>query len=362
MVTGLDLVAWQIGVAAGDVLPLSQEDVTMNGHAIEVRLYAEDPANNFFPQTGKVLRWERSSGDGIRIDHGIEEGYEISPFYDPMLAKVIAHGKSREIARRKLSQALGNCRLFGVTTNQGFLQDVIERGAFVNGEATTAFIEEEFPDGVQTVHCQLQSEAYTALAAAIVHRGATLFGEASHHYGWTNGMPFESVYKFEIGEENRTVGLLFDGSSKEYRWRVEGGEAEESGSFSWRNTECGQGEWVVDGVRQVVHFHQDENELFVSTSCGVLNLVDVTYRPAVSKDGGGSGRVVATMDGAVIGVSVEKGQSVECGQTVVVLEAMKMEHSLKSDVVGIVEEVSVSPGDQVKGKQLLVVIKPKEAA
>ena len=93
-----------------------------------------------------------------------------------------------------------------------------------------------------------------------------------------------------------------------------------------------------------------------------MNLIDVTYRPAVSKDGAGSGRVVATMDGAVIGVSVEAGQSVECGQTVVVLEAMKMEHSLKSDVVGIVEEVSVSPGDQVKGKQLLVVIKPKEAA
>jgi len=334
MVTGQDLVAWQIKVAAGETLPLSQDDVSMQGHAIEVRIYAEDPANQFFPQTGRVLRWDVPAGEGIRIDHGLVEGYEISPFYDPMLAKVIAHGETRDVARRKLAQALRDFRLFGVRTNQGFLEDVINRDRFINGEATTAFIQQEYPDGVANIVSQLQGKSHIGLAAAIYHRDSTVFGGMAHRYGWSNGMAFESVYLFEIGDEELKIGLLYNSATDDYRWRVEGEDGEESGTFSWNNTTCGQGEWVKDGIRQVVHFYQDGTELFISTPCGVLNLTDITHRPAVSKDGAGSGRVVATMDGAVIGVPVEKGQAVECGQTVVVLEAMKMEHSLKSDVVG----------------------------
>ena len=143
-VTGLDLVAWQLRNAAGEKLPLAQHQVRFDGHAIEARLYAEDPQQNFLPQSGVLVDWRPASGAGVRIDHGLAPGQSVSPFYDPMLAKVIAHGATREEARRRLIAALEDTVALGLTTNRSFLIDVLRHPAFAAGEATTAFIDLHF--------------------------------------------------------------------------------------------------------------------------------------------------------------------------------------------------------------------------
>ncbi|WP_372653039.1 acetyl-CoA carboxylase biotin carboxylase subunit, partial [Alcanivorax borkumensis] len=146
LVTGLDLVAWQIKVARGEALPLTQDQVQLTGHAMEVRLYAEDPAQNYMPQTGPILRWQPASGDGIRVDHGLMEGTEIGSHYDPMLAKIIAVGDSREDARRRLIRAVQDTTLMGVNDNREFLAAILAHPVFARGDATTAFIGEDFAD------------------------------------------------------------------------------------------------------------------------------------------------------------------------------------------------------------------------
>ena len=144
LVTGLDLVGLQIDIAQGKPLPFTQSDVRLTGHAIEARLYAEDPAAGFLPQTGKILRWTLPSGSGIRVDHGLADGSEISPYYDPMIAKLIAYGDTRDEARQRLIRALDDTVIFGVPTNRAFLRAMLAHPAFAAGEATTAFIEDHF--------------------------------------------------------------------------------------------------------------------------------------------------------------------------------------------------------------------------
>src|ERR1700730_15039046 len=147
MVTGLDLVALQLIVAEGKPLPVTQEEVTLSGHAIEVRLYAEDPAGDFLPQTGDIAVWQPAIGDGVRIDHGLRVGAAISPFYDPMLAKLIAWGADRDEARRRLLRCVEDSRLFGVATNRAFLAATLRNPEFATGKATTGFIARQFPEG-----------------------------------------------------------------------------------------------------------------------------------------------------------------------------------------------------------------------
>jgi len=152
LITGQDLVAWQIKVASGEPLPLSQDQIQLSGHAMEVRLYAEDPRNNFMPQTGQVQRWDLPDSDGVRIDHGIRQGQPVSPHYDPMLAKIIAYGSNREEARRRLACAVEDTTLLGVNNNKRFLANILRHPVFASGEATTAFIEQHFSDD-----CSLQA-------------------------------------------------------------------------------------------------------------------------------------------------------------------------------------------------------------
>src|SRR5450830_1016947 len=164
MITGLDLVDWQLQIAAGQPLPLTQSEVSLSGHAMEVRLYAEDPAQGFLPQTGAVLRWEPAAG--VRIDHGVLEGQRISPFYDPMLGKIIAHGATREEARRKLLRAVEDTVLLGVATNQRLLADLLKHPQFIHGDFSTALIAEHFSD----IHHTNATAEQLALAAALFYQ------------------------------------------------------------------------------------------------------------------------------------------------------------------------------------------------
>ncbi|MEN3566761.1 geranyl-CoA carboxylase subunit apha, partial [Pseudomonas aeruginosa] len=172
LVTGQDLVAWQIRIAEGHPLPLRQEQVELRGHAIEVRLYAEDAGRGFLPQTGTVLRWDPELLPGVRIDHGLVEGQAVTPFYDPMLAKLIAYGASREEARRKLIRALERCVLLGVDGNQRFLANLLAHPDFAAGEATTAFIGERFAEDPSLQPRQPGAEELALAAALLYQAGA----------------------------------------------------------------------------------------------------------------------------------------------------------------------------------------------
>ncbi len=357
LVTGLDLVALQINVAAGEALPLSQEQVQFLGHAVEVRLYAEDPASEFLPQTGVVHLWREPMGEGVRVDHGIRQGGAVTPYYDPMLGKVIAHGESREVACRRLRRALEDLRLLGVTTNQGFLSDVVSRDTFLRGAATTAFMAKEYPEGFGSICDRLENPAlYLAMGAALLHRDEVRLSGEERCYGWSNGAGLESVYRLEVEGEVQTLYLRYDASAGRYQWRAQEGR---SGEFGWEPLHDNASACLVKGRRIVLDHVLVGGALYLHTPMGPLVLSDVTRRPAQGRDEVGSGRIVASMDGAIIGVEVKVGQRVEKGDVVAVLEAMKMEHSLKADVDGLIESVTVVAGAQVKGKQLLVVISPE---
>ncbi|MDP3978116.1 MAG: acetyl/propionyl/methylcrotonyl-CoA carboxylase subunit alpha [Pseudomonas sp.] len=359
LITGQDLVTWQIRVAEGQELPLKQEEIRLTGHAIEVRLYAEDAAQNFLPQTGRVLRWEPAMLDGIRIDHGLLEGQAISPFYDPMLAKVIAYGATREEARRKLVRAVEDCVLLGVNGNQRFLANLLRHPEFAAGNATTAFIAEHFAAD-PSLRPQPPTAGELAIAAALLYQqSASASAHQSGLAGWRNAGSAPWGFVLEQGEQQHSVELevLADGAQPSLLAKV--GEQ----SISLRLLAC-DGRWTslqLDGIRQRLAYHLEGDKLWLYGHSGNLQFTDITHLPVGSAAATGSGSVKAPMDGAIVEVLVEQGSPVSKGQLLLVLEAMKMEHPLKASIDGVVRRVGVSRGDQVKNRQLLVEIESGES-
>ncbi|MGY2230075.1 acetyl/propionyl/methylcrotonyl-CoA carboxylase subunit alpha [Pseudomonas tolaasii] len=323
LITGLDLVAWQLHVATGLPLPLQQADVTLSGHAMEVRLYAEDPAQGFLPQTGDVLHWEPAPG--VRIDHGLCEGQRISPFYDPMLGKIIAHGATREEARRKLLRAVEDTVLLGVTTNQPLLADLLTHADFVAGDFSTGFIAEHFKE----ITLQPASPDQLALAAALFYRHS-----ASRHAqglaGWSNNAVSPASYRLEANGEIHDVS-------------VDALQLTADGRYATV---------VLNGIRRRIAYHLDGTQLWLPG----LRVVNRTQQTASRQAGISSGTVKAPMDGAIVEVRVSAGENVVKGQLLVVLEAMKMEHPLTAGIDGVVKGVQVTAGDQVRNRQVLLEI------
>ncbi|MBC9250163.1 3-methylcrotonyl-CoA carboxylase [Pseudomonas alcaligenes] len=359
LITGQDLVAWQIRAAEGQPLPLKQEEIRLTGHAMEVRLYAEDSAHNFLPQTGAVLRWEPALLDGIRIDHGLVEGQAVTPFYDPMLAKVIAYGATRDEARRKLARAVEDCVLLGVNGNQRFLANLLKHPEFAAGHATTAFIGEHFADD-PSLTPQAPAAAELATAAALLYQASA---NARAHQGglagWRNssGAPWSFVLK--QGEQKHAVELQVLESGTQPLLRAQIGEQ----AVELRLL-ASDGRWAsleLDGIRQRRAYHLAGERVWLYGHNGNLELSDVTHEPAGGQNAASSGTVKAPMDGAIVEVLVAEGEQVSKGQLLVVLEAMKMEHPLKAGIDGVIRRVQVSQGDQVKNRQLLVEVEAAEA-
>ncbi|MCU1716119.1 acetyl/propionyl/methylcrotonyl-CoA carboxylase subunit alpha [Pseudomonas sp. 5P_3.1_Bac2] len=359
LITGQDLVAWQIRAAEGQVLPLTQEQIQLTGHAMEVRLYAEDSAHNFLPQTGQVLRWEPELLDGVRIDHGLVEGQEVTPFYDPMLAKVIAYGATREDARRKLVRALENCVLLGVNGNQRFLANLLANPEFAAGNATTAFIAEHFASD-ESLTPQAPAASELIIAAALRYQASA--NSTAHQgglAGWSSSGSAPWRFVLKHGEQKFTIELNVLGAGAQAHLRGKVGETEVE--VKLLNSD---GRWLTleqDGVRRRQAYQLDGDKLWLFGHFGNLELSDVTHEPAGGQNAASSGAVKAPMDGAIVDVLIEEGSKVSKGQLLVVLEAMKMEHPLKAGVDGIVKRVGVSKGDQVKNRQLLVEIEASEA-
>ncbi|WP_053122247.1 acetyl/propionyl/methylcrotonyl-CoA carboxylase subunit alpha [Pseudomonas sp. P1.31] len=347
LITGLDLVAWQLWVAEGQPLPLTQDQVQLHGHAMEVRLYAEDPAQDFLPQTGCVEAWEPALQHGARIDHGLREGQSVSPFYDPMLGKLIAHGATREEARRKLLRAVQDTVLLGVQSNQRLLVSLLQHPQFISGEFSTAFIAQHFSD-----HACLNSYAPSAedlaIAAVLFYQTSALSHRAPLS-GWRNNASVPLHFRLGLDEQNWTLQLLAEPQGA-FKVQV----AERTLALKLIDQDAHSITLEIDGVRQRHACRVDGEQLWLFTHPGSLRLEDRTHAVIGSQTSVSSGTLKAPMDGAIVDVLVSEGSPVSKGQLLVVLEAMKMEHPLKAGIDGVLKRVQVKVGDQVKNRQVLL--------
>ena len=344
LITGQDLVAWQIKVARGEALPLSQEQVTLTGHAMEVRLYAEDPAQNYMPQTGPVLDWEPASGDGVRIDHGLTTGYEVGSHYDPMLAKIIAWGDTREDARRRLIRAVEDTRLLGVRDNRVFLAAILRHPVFAQGEATTAFIGGDFADDASLAG-DAPATPLWALAALLRCQAET---PASHQRGWHSSTLGSQPVRLQCGSHEQTLYIRFEGQQAQVTL----------GEDTVAIELLGANRVSLNGTAMPFVTYQKGNQCWLQCQGQTAIFEDTTHACEAGRDQAGSGQIRAPMDGAIIDVCAASGDRVSKGQVLVIMEAMKMEHSLKADCDGQLDSIDLKAGDQVKRQQLLAAITP----
>ncbi|MDP6688031.1 MAG: biotin/lipoyl-containing protein, partial [Alphaproteobacteria bacterium] len=345
MITGLDLVAWQLDVAAGEALPLTQDEIKFTGHAIEVRLYAEDPYADFLPQTGTVVAWRPSAP--VRVDTGIVEGQEISPFYDPMVAKVIAHGRNREEARRRLLRGLEETALLGLPNNRGFLLDVLAHDGFADGSATTAFIGQHFPD----LERPAPSAAMRALAAVLIYRHS-----AHDQPGWHSASPIVAGIDLRFGEEKCLCQVAQTATG--YSVTVDGSETVDLDLLSIAD---GRVRFRHGGVVDSAGLAFAGDDLFLDLAGATNRFFEFTPELAAARERESDGRLIAPMAGRIVSVQAGAGETVVKGQVLVILEAMKMEHEIKAPGDGVVEEIGVAEGDQVEPRQMLAVVTAAEA-
>ncbi|MEQ1162452.1 acetyl/propionyl/methylcrotonyl-CoA carboxylase subunit alpha [Acinetobacter calcoaceticus] len=339
LITGLDLVEWQLRVANGEYLPLQQHEFSIKGHAIEARLYAEDPRQDFLPQTGQVLRWEPTILPNVRIDHGMLATDEVSPFYDPMVAKVIAYGKTREDAIRLLARAVEDCVLLGVNSNKQFLVNLLRHPVVVAGDTNTAFIQQHFQDD-SSLHSQVLSLETLAIAAA-------LFSQSKGIVAWQTGLGVPLPLKLKYDDQE--IQLQLSSVNKTFTVQL----CDQTVCIEVIEKTVEQLTYVVDGIRRRVQYVLDGDQLYLDRDNGNVAIRNVTYAAPETADVAGDGKIRAPMDGAVINILVNKGDQVVKGQTLLVLEAMKIQQQIRSDVDGIVEDVLGQQGQQVKKRQML---------
>ncbi len=353
MISGIDLVAWQLRVARGEPLPLGQEQIALDGHAVEARLYAEDPRQDFLPQTGTVLRWQTAAGAHLRSDHMLDENLIVSPHYDPMLAKIVAWGENREQACRRLQRALADTVLLGVESNLLFLQRLIAHPRFRRGEITTAFLPQHFNDD-PSLQPRRPGAAELALAAAVFDRAAAQSAAAGPWRHWHSGGPLDSKYLLRCADSQYPIAVTAQPGAGETRYRIKaGGEDVCLRLLALSERHC---VYLLDEVRRSVALVFDGSDLYLNLPAGALCVSDITQQPASAAAARGSGRVTALMDGAVVDVLVKPGDRVSAGDTLLVLEAMKMEHPLKADLDGVVDSILARAGEQVKARQLLATV------
>ncbi|MHC4817904.1 MAG: acetyl-CoA carboxylase biotin carboxylase subunit [Planctomycetota bacterium] len=356
-VTGLDLVHWQIQLAQGEPLPLAQEELTLRGHAIEARLYAEDPANDFLPATGRIALWEPPELPGVRIDSGVAAGSEVGIHYDPLLAKLIAVGPSRGEAIRRLVAALRRLGVGGVTTNRDFLIAVLEHPAFEAGKLDTHFIERHLPPATRRAPRSAAAERLHAIAAAL-HAHERRRGEGplppSIPSGWRNNRWRAQDVSYRIDSEPAAepIEVLYVATGPGHFEVEVGGEKSQVVI-----TESGDGVLglEVDGVRRRLHVAVDGDRSFVHGPLGSTELTEIPrFPPADAAEL--TGGCLAPMPGVVRNVAVGVGDRVEEGSVLLVLEAMKMEHQLVAYAPAVVKEVRVEVGQMVDPDAVLIVL------
>lgn len=353
LITGEDLVEWQIRVAAGENLPKRQDQIAIQGHAMEARLYAEDPAQNFIPSIGKIDYLRLPVDDhGIRIDSGVREGDEISPFYDPMIAKIIAHEDSRDDALKTLHSAISGIRVAGITTNSDFLSRLLAHQEFQRGGINTSFLDQQGESIAASDQREMGNQLALAAFSVSRHRANSAMGGPDALSPWrtargwrANAPPIETIElldgetRFNIVISGNTITLLKNSVQFQVRDGKDGeltamvGETEISGS-------------VVIFGNAVTVFHDDETARF--------HLFDVLADAETHADDMGDEIPMAPMPGVVVAVLVEPGAQIAKGDPLMVIEAMKVEHTIRAAVDGLIETVFYQQGDTVDERAQLI--------
>jgi len=366
-VTHLDLVRLQIEVAQGSAIPFTQNEITQNGHAIEVRLYAEDAANNFMPVSGKILNWQPATIDGLRYDTGIESGSEISTFYDPMIAKIIAKGKNRNETIAKLTLALQETVLTGFTTNKNFLVSILQNEDFQNGNFDTHFLDNKFQytgenypqETLDILTCALQHyrflqrENERSLAKGVPAGWRNNFYQAQQEKYSFNGFEFLVEYK----NENGYLHISFADkhfASKHHTYN------EHLHSISLKAREKSRNNWhtfEINNIRRKFFFSKNGNQYFIhSPQLGQIVLFSVDKFPSPIEETV-KGAYIAPMPGEITAVLVKAGDKIKSGDALLKMISMKMESTIEAHSDGEVEEIYVNEKQFVENGTLLIKMK-----
>jgi 3-methylcrotonyl-CoA carboxylase alpha subunit len=352
MITGCDLVEWQLRVAAGEPLPKRQDELAIDGHAIEARIYAEDPERGFLPSIGRLVHLATpATGADVRVDTGVRAGDEITPYYDPMIAKLIVHGEDRAAALRRLSDALAAYEIVGVATNVAFLGRVVAHEAFASGHVDTSLIARHhaalFRPPPPLPGDALAAAALAEVAAIVAARGAEAKRSSDPHSpwhavdSWWPGSDGHAIaLAFADGEGRHAVSVRGDGAP----WRLSLPTGEIAATFAAIDRRL---DIAVGGVEfhATVVPHGDERHVFCRGAHRKLVLVDPLAHAGEEEAHGG--HLAAPMSGTVVAVLVKAGDKVERGAPLVILEAMKMEHTIAAPAAGVVAAVNYRAGDRV---------------
>jgi geranyl-CoA carboxylase alpha subunit len=351
--TGLDLVAWQLRVARGEPLPLAQGDVRLRGHAMQARLCAEDPARDFLPQAGPVLRWQIPDGPHLRIDHALREGADITPFYDSMQAKILAWGENRDEARRRLVDALERTALLGVQTNRDLLLRILRHDAFIQGAIDTRFLD---------THVALRAEPSDAEARAVAC--AVLLRADACRLAEATGLSSDLLHWHSAAADATPVRLERDGVRTAYRLRIAAGATyaiDEGKAVRHLTVHDPGAPWTTvtcDGRRMRVCVARRGDALWLATPDETWCFWDVTQAAGAAGGQPADGRVTAPMAGRVVALPARAGLAVRRGDTLLVIEAMKMELPVVAPLDGTVTQVTVQGGQQVAAREHVATVAP----
>ena len=346
-VTGIDLVAEQIKIARGDELEFAQDDIDWHGHAIEARLYAEDPGNNFLPEIGTLHAYDTSLASEVRWDSGVEEGSVIGTDFDPMLSKVISWAPNRIDAANKLARGLEKAHMGGVVTNRQFLISCLRNESFLNGNTTTDFVEREALETKKNLSVNELHQTSTAIALWLAQQNRVSDPVTGFMPGnWTNGrMPLQRVKLLFVQDEIEVKYKL----NKDNFYEVMGSICKiyHCDSFGI--------DIQIDSHRFYAHITEAGSEIVINMPFGDVN---ASVLPRFIEPGNDipEGGLIAPMPGKVIDVKVKKGSKVKAGDTLVIIEAMKMEHSIKATETGKIAKVMIQLNDQVDNGATLLVL------
>ena len=353
MVTGLDLVEWQIKIARGEAIPFSQSDIPFDGHAIEARLYAEDPENKFLPSSGKVLQWVGPVGDNIRVDGAIESGTNITPHYDAMVAKIMAHGPDRQTAIENLQNVLGKSILFGPAHNKNFLLKLLSNAQFARGEADTGLITQaasellSSPPSASTIClvCVLDFESNRENAVT------KSLGINEQLLNWSSSPLAPIEYHYRCAENEYLPSLEVVGAD---RYQVSlSGELFEIERFE-------HGIIINGGKVFYEAFIKQRSKIFLNSGGVQYEFKDCSNFEAGDDQQKSDGRILAPMHGVMVEVLAEVGQQVEIGTPLGILEAMKMRHEIVADCAGFISSVLCAKDAQINSSELLFEIESEE--
>ena len=353
-ITGLDLVEWQLLVASGQKLPLAQDQLQINGHAIEARICAESPDNNFLPATGTLHVYAKPDATSfergaVRIDDGVRQGDAISPFYDSMVAKLIVHGKTRQEALARLDAALAQTHIVGLQTNVQFLRYVLQTESFTNANLDTALIPREEAVLFKQERIGLPMAVACAVAQTLLNEKTLETSDPfSRRDGWQSHGVTLRRFEFEFHGELQKAALtyLHDGAM-----HLTVGDA--VGVLAFAQVSGGMDvQFASQRMTAQVYLNSDTAHIFTAQGATQIMAIDLLAHAGVAQAEGG--RLTAPMPGKVVSFAVKAGDKVSKGQALAVMEAMKMEHTIAAPLDGVVEELLYAPGDQVaEGAELL---------